>query len=272
MQVKRVNFELITIGNELLIGKILNTNMQWLTYAITELCGNVVRVTTVGDYVDDIASALQEAFDRKADFIITCGGLGPTFDDKTLEALSKAVNAPLELDATTLRLMKKSCRFRHNSDDERYELTPSRLKMARLPHGGKPLYNPVGSASGVHLKYSGTKIVALPGVPMEMKTIFKEQVDPIIRDLVGDIFRTEGSVKVTGIRESNVAPLIDEVMNEIQNVYIKSHPKRRPELWLELHFSSVSDNKEIAEANVKKAMRCLSKLIINHGGKVEPII
>lgn len=269
---KRINFELITIGNELLIGKILNTNMQWLTSAITELGGNVVRVTTVGDYVENIASALLEAFNRKADFIITCGGLGPTFDDKTLEALSKAVNMPLELDGAALRLMKKSYKFWHNSDDERYELTPSRLKMARLPYGAEPLYNPVGSASGVYLKYSGTKIVALPGVPVEMKTIFKEHVAPIIRDLVGDIFRTEGSVKVTEIGESNIAPLIDEVMNEFQDVYVKSHPKREPKLWLELHFSSVSNNKEITEKSVREAMSRLSKLIINHGGKVEPII
>jgi len=268
---KTVNFEIITIGNELLIGKILNTNMQWIAKAITDLGGSVVRVTTVRDDVDEIVSAVQEAFDRYTDFVITCGGLGPTFDDKTVEAISKAVKKPLTLNRTALEFMKKGHMLRHGGEKGRYELTPSKLKMASLPQGATPLFNPYGSASGVYLKHHKISIVVLPGVPHEMQGIFKEKVIPIIKDHVGDMFRREGSFISKDLPESRVAPLIEEVMNKNPLVYIKSHPKHTPELMLELHFSTVSEKKEKAEEDVLKAMKDLRRLIVAAGGRVEKL-
>jgi nicotinamide-nucleotide amidase len=247
---KILNFDIITIGNELLIGKILNTNMQFLAKAVTDLGGSVVRVTTVRDDVGEIVTAVKEAFDRETDFVITCGGLGPTFDDKTMEAISKAVEKPLVLNRTALEYMKKGHRLRHVGKTGVYELTPSRLKMAMLPQGSTPLFNPHGSASGVYLKNKGIRVVVLPGVPDEMQRIFVERVGPIIKDLVGDFFRREESLFARDIPESRVAPLIDEVMSEHPLVYIKSHPKREPEPMLELHFSTVSEKEEVADEDL----------------------
>lgn len=269
---KRVNFELITIGNELLTGEVLNTNMHFLAKATTDLGGNVVRATTVGDYVKDISSAINEALNRRTDFLIICGGLGPTFDDKTLEALSNAVSRPLELNDLALEHMKKHYRQRHGSNKHaEFELTPSRLKMVSLPNNSLPLQNPVGSASGVYTKHKGMTIVALPGVPEEMEAIFKRNISPLIRDMARNVFRREGSLNVIGIGESEVAPLIDKAMRTCPKVYMKSHPRAVPRPLLEIRFSSISESEEAARNAVKKAMAKLSKLLIQHGGKVESI-
>ena len=89
--------ELICIGNELLIGKTLNTNAHWLAKRITSLGLKVRRITTVEDSLEEISSAIKEALLRKPRFIITTGGLGPTFDDKTLEGIAKALNLELKV-------------------------------------------------------------------------------------------------------------------------------------------------------------------------------
>jgi len=261
---------LITIGNELLIGKILNTNMCFLAKAVTDLGGNVTRATTVRDDVDEISSAINEALNRKTDFIIACGGLGPTFDDKTLEAFSKAIDRPLELNEVALEYLKERYRRRYGDNPrEKFELTSSRLKMVRLPRSATPLRNPVGSAPGVYVKHRETVIVALPGVPEEMQAIFEQSVVPLIRELVGNIFRSEGSLKVTGLGESKVAPLIDTVMLTSPNVYIKSHPRHGQGPTLELHLSIVSESEDVAKNSVKRAMEELSRLVADNGGEVE---
>ena len=94
--------EIITVGNELLIGKILNTNAYWLARYITGLGIKVRRITVVGDDIDEIASSIREAIERKTDFIITVGGLGPTFDDRTLEGLAKALHRKLQVNEKAL--------------------------------------------------------------------------------------------------------------------------------------------------------------------------
>ena len=86
-----VDMEIICVGNELLIGKILNTNAHWLGKQATNLGVNVKRITVVQDIVDEIAKVICEAIERKPQFIITTGGLGPTFDDKTLAGHSQSI-------------------------------------------------------------------------------------------------------------------------------------------------------------------------------------
>ncbi|MCK4474444.1 competence damage-inducible protein A, partial [Candidatus Bathyarchaeota archaeon] len=142
--------EIICVGNELLIGKTLNTNAHWLAKRITSLGSSVKRITVVGDEVNEIAKAVREALQRKPRFIITVGGLGPTFDDKTLEGVAEALKGELEVDEKALEMVKEKYEtYFREGRMERAELTPPRVKMARLPKGAKPLPNPVGTAPGV---------------------------------------------------------------------------------------------------------------------------
>lgn len=261
--------ELLCIGNELLIGKTLNTNAQWLAKRITTLGLEVKRIITTGDDIDEIASALLEALGRKPKMIITTGGLGPTFDDKTLQGIAKALNRKLEINREAYKMIEEKYRsYVEKGKIEKFELTPHRLKMAKLPENSKPLPNPVGTAPGVLLNHEGSLVIALPGVPSEMKAIFEESVVPLLKKEVKGAIFFEMSVQVHGIIESEIAPLIDKTMGGNPYVYIKSHPKgaeKTPKI--ELHFSTTAKNSATAKKRISKALIQISELIRQKGGK-----
>jgi len=264
--------EIICVGNELLIGKTLNTNAQWLAKRITSLGLSIRRITTVGDEVEEISSAIQETIQRKPSFVITTGGLGPTFDDKTLEGIAKALQRQLEIHDQALKMLEEKYRkFVEEGRMEKMELTPPRVKMARLPEGAEPLFNPVGTAPGVVMKHNETTIVALPGVPHEMKAIFEEFLVPILKKAAGKATFFETSIEVTGCMESTIAPLIERVMHDNPYVYIKSHPKFEERVpHLELHLSTTAEESKTARKLVGKALVQLSETIQEKGGKIKP--
>lgn len=262
--------EIICVGNELLIGKIVNTNAHWLAKRATSLGMTVKRVTAVSDDVAEIATVVRESLKRKPKLIITTGGLGPTFDDRTLEGIAKALNRELEVNQKALGMVRKKYEtYAKEGKIEEVELTPPRVKMAKLPEGSKPLLNPVGTAPGVETKVGGTFLIALPGVPSEMEAIFEESVAPLIKKEAGVTVFFERSVFADGIMESALAPLIDEVMHDNSCVYIKSHPKgQEKKPHLEVHFSTTTKNHETARKCVDVAVAQLSQLIEENGGTI----
>lgn len=260
--------EIICIGNELLIGKTLNTNARWLAKRATSLGVMVQRITVVGDEVNEIAKIVQEAMKRKPKFIITTGGLGPTFDDKTLEGIAKALNRKLEVNEEALKMIKERYEtYVKEGKIKGAELTPARVKMATLPEEAEPLPNSVGTAPGVIINVKGIFLVALPGVPPEMEAIFEESVAPLLRKETGKITFFETSIYSHGLMESTLAPLIDQVMHDNPYVYIKSHP-RGWKKGIELHFSTTAENSKLAKNRLGKAIIQLSELIKENGGKI----
>jgi nicotinamide-nucleotide amidase len=242
---KGLRFELLFVGNELLIGEVLNTNSQWLARNITLLGGTCYRMTVVRDSLEEISNAAKEILERSPRFLIISGGLGPTYDDMTLEGLSLALHRPLKTDKTALtwvtRKYEELKRIGRIADSE---MTPPRKKMAKLPITSKPLPNPVGSAPGVLLEEGNTKIVCLPGVPEELKAIFEESVKKEIVKEVGERYFAESHFTVRGIGESAMAPTIEKVMVEHSPyVYIKSHPKHGKDVTVEFHLTT-PDNPE----------------------------
>ncbi|MCX8171636.1 MAG: nicotinamide mononucleotide deamidase-related protein [Candidatus Bathyarchaeota archaeon] len=263
------NVELICVGNELLIGKILNTNAHWLARRITSLGLLVRRITVVGDDLDEISSAIREAIQRKPLFIITTGGLGPTFDDKTLEGVAKAIGCELEENEEALEMIKRRYeQYAAEGRIKKVELTKYRIKMAMLPKGAKPLPNPVGTAPGVLVKHGDVNLIMLPGVPQEMMAIFDESIAPLLREAAGNMVFYEASLEVRGIPESDLAPLIERVMRENPYVYIKSHPKISEKTsHIELHFSTTSEDLNLAKQRIEKSIMQISELISDKGEK-----
>jgi len=263
--------EIICVGNELLIGKTLNTNAQWLAKRITILGLKTHRITVVGDSVEEISNALQEAIQRNPRFIIITGGLGPTFDDKTLEGIAKAMKRKLATHDQALKMIEEKYRqYVEQGRMERAELTPHRIKMAKLPEGAKPIFNPVGTAPAVITKHDDVTVLALPGVPSEMEAIFEESVAPLLKEAAGEVTFFETSLGVIGMDESAVAPLIDQVMHDNPYVYIKSHPKGEETVsHIELHLSTTAENTGLAKKRVSKSLIQLSELIQEKGGKVK---
>ncbi|MGC8997922.1 MAG: nicotinamide mononucleotide deamidase-related protein [Candidatus Bathyarchaeia archaeon] len=266
-----VQMEIICIGNELLIGKTLNTNAQWLAKRATSLGIVVKRITVVGDDVEEIASAVREALGRKPRFMITTGGLGPTFDDKTLEGIAKAINRNLELNEKALEMVRKKYEeYAKAGKIGAVEMTHYRVKMAKLPQGAEPLPNPVGTAPGVRLRIGNTDLIALPGVPSEMEAIFDEYIANLLRKEAGDVTFFETSIYADNIMESSLAPLIDITMHDNPYVYIKSHPRgaeKKPHI--EIHLSTTAKDSKTAKDRLGKAIIQLSELIKEKGGKVK---
>jgi molybdenum cofactor synthesis domain-containing protein len=263
--------EIVCVGNELLIGKTLNTNAHWLARRATSLGMMVNRITVVGDDVDEIAKVICEALKRKPRFIITTGGLGPTFDDKTLEGIAKALNLKLEVNEKALKMVgKKYEAYVKTGRMEKVELTPPRVKMAKLPESAEPLPNSVGTAPGVMMKVKGTFLIALPGVPSEMEAIFDESVAPLLKKEAGKVAFFETSIYADNIMESTLAPLIDQTMHDSPYVYIKSHPKgeeKKPHL--EIHFSTTAKDSKTAKDRLGKAIIQLSELVRKNNGKIK---
>ena len=263
--------EIICVGNELLIGKTLNTNAQWLTKRITNLGLTTRRVTVVGDDIDEISAAIQEAIQRSPSFLLTTGGLGPTFDDKTLEGLAKALGRRIEVNEEALKMVKeKYLSYAREGRMEAPELTPARVKMAKLPEGATPLPNPVGTAPPVVMKQENVIVIALPGVPSEMKSIFDESVASVMKQVARDVTFFETSIEATRVMESEMAPLIDKVMQNNPHVYIKSHPKGTEKIpHIEFHLSTTAKDTSIARQHVSKALIQLTELIQEKGGKIK---
>ncbi len=214
--------EVLAIGNELLIGHTLDTNSHWIAKQLNRFGWKLQRATTLRDSLVEIRAGIREALKRGPDLIITVGGLGPTHDDMTLKGLALAVKSSLVLNQEALEAIKK----RYGRMNHPTTLTKYRRKMATLPKGSKPLPNPVGTAPGVLAQHGKTTIVSLPGVPQEMKAIFKSSIIPILQRAPRERPR-EATIRLAGVIESALAPVLERAQRKFPGLYFKSHPQGR---------------------------------------------
>ncbi len=247
--------EIVASGNELLSGTVLDSNSNWICKKITGIGGHVVRSVLVRDNIDAISSEIKSAVDRKTDIIFTVGGLGPTADDMTLEAVSVATKQKLQLNTKALELIKAKYRelFKkgHVNDPS---LIPSRKKMAILPAKAIPLENPVGTAPGVLLNVENSTIISLPGVPEEMKGIFEGSLQPFLKEKFGEASHIEKAVFVDS-DESTLAPILKKVCEKNPRIYIKSRPKGfGPDKFIQVSLSIVGNSKVAINDKINKAV------------------
>jgi len=233
--------EIISTGNELLMGEVTNTNSTWLARILTDLGFEVRRITIVGDDLLEIASSIKEALVRGASVIILTGGLGPTPDDLTARALSLALNRRLELNEEALSMVARECGKRG------VELNQWRRKMAYMPKGSRPLPNPLGMAPAIMIETDGRFLFALPGVPKEAYAIFKGSVLPILRKLSAKIGLKvrKSRYLIAGIREADIAPLLLELRKQVPELYVKTRVTARGiELLIQWRSSKVTSDVE----------------------------
>lgn len=197
----RNEVELVTIGDELLLGFTVDTNSVVLSQALAAAGISVRRRTAVGDDVAAIVAALREALDRTG-CVITTGGLGPTSDDVTREAVAAAFDAPLELDENHLEWMQQRWRARFGRD-----MPASNRRQAMRPRGARNLENRYGSAPGAFLEdRRGRWLIMLPGVPRELRGMTGDTVLPLLRELGcgSDACIRSLTLRTTGIPESQL--------------------------------------------------------------------
>jgi nicotinamide-nucleotide amidase len=169
--------EIIAIGSELLLGGRLDTNALFLTEGLASVGVEVRYKSVVGDDVEDIVAAIRTAV-RRADVAVMTGGLGPTVDDRTRQAVARATGRPLRRRAEALEGMKRRLAAWGRIPTE------AQLRQGLIPVGAGVLDNPVGSAPGFLLKWRGCQLAALPGVPSEAERMFVMVLVPRLKKLV----------------------------------------------------------------------------------------
>ncbi len=163
--------EIFSQGEEIISGQIIDSNAAWLSQQLSELGFNVTRHTSVGDHLDALSALIGEIAAR-ADLCICTGGLGPTVDDLTAQAVSIAISRPLLLDEQALVQIRQYFAFRQQPMPE------ANRKQAYLPETALRIDNAFGTAPGFALQFRRCRFVFLPGVPLEMEGMFNSQVRP----------------------------------------------------------------------------------------------
>ena len=201
--------EILSIGTELLLGNIVNTNAKWISEQLSQLGLNHFRQSTVGDNYDRIIKVIQE-ISQRSNLLITTGGLGPTPDDLTTEAIAKSFNVslferPYLWDEIKQKLSNK--RLEENSSSLR--------KQCFFPKNAQVINNPRGTAPGMIWEpIKGFTILTFPGVPSEMKTMWEETAFNFIKSKFSDGYSFfSNTLKFAGIGESSVAEKINDLLN-----------------------------------------------------------
>ncbi|MGZ8159487.1 MAG: competence/damage-inducible protein A [Methylobacter sp.] len=165
--------EIFSQGEEVVTGQTVDTNAAWLSEQVVTMGFTVTRHTAVGDKLDDLIALLREISGR-ADCCICTGGLGPTSDDLTAEAVAKAFGLPLEFDAVAFEQIKRFFALRNR------DMPESNHKQAMLPKGAERIDNAWGTAPGFSLQAGRCWFAFVPGVPMEMRHLFLESILPTL--------------------------------------------------------------------------------------------
>ncbi|MDR2533486.1 MAG: hypothetical protein LBC81_01720 [Tannerellaceae bacterium] len=194
-----MNLEIIAIGDELLIGQVIDSNSAWMARRLEPEGFKVTRKAVVGDNRADILSALSSSLGRVAIVLLT-GGLGPTKDDVTKSALSLHFNTPLYFSSQVYSDIERLFALRGRAMNE---LTRS---QAMTPAAAIPLRNPAGTAPGLWFDTGGKVTVAMPGVPLEMEQMMTGQIIPRLKSrFARDAFIAHHTLTVTGLTESALA-------------------------------------------------------------------
>ncbi|MFQ6087610.1 MAG: competence/damage-inducible protein A [Candidatus Methanofastidiosia archaeon] len=213
---------IIVIGDEILQGFTKDTNSNWLSKRLWNLGYRVERVVVIGDEISEISETLRD-FLKRFDTIFVCGGLGPTPDDKTFEALGIALRRELVKSEKALKRLREVQKFLYERGMEKsLKLSRGAEKMAFVPEDSVILKNSLGAAPGLLIHEKNSKIFVLPGVPLELKSIFSEEIEkkylkPLSKKYVGEIL-------LKAHTEASLYKFLQELEKKHPEVSIGSYP------------------------------------------------
>jgi nicotinamide-nucleotide amidase len=205
-----VKAEIIGVGTEILLGQIANSNAQWISERLAEIGVDVLHHQAVGDNEGRIRDAFRLALSR-SDVVIATGGLGPTQDDITREGLAAALGVPLR------RRTEIEEFLRHKFDRLGRSMPESNLRQADVPEGARYILPDRGTAPGLVCEADDKRVYVVPGVPAEMKEMMTNAILPELGALAGPAALVSRIIKVTGIAESKVAELLDDLFRGSTN-------------------------------------------------------
>ena len=204
------------IGRELLEGLVLDRNAHFLAGRLNDLGVRVTNIQILDDVEDDLVAAFQNALARKPSYICTTGGMGPGNDDLARQTVAKATGRSLKVDPRALEMLGRAYRRLFAMGVvESPELNEGRKKMARIPEGGIPHENPIGTAPGIRLDHGATKFFLMPGVPDELRQLFNVLVVPTVTSEGGGAARESRHLEYFGRDES----ALEDVFTDVERRY-----------------------------------------------------
>lgn len=201
--------EIFCIGTELLIGDIVNTNASYISKRLSENGFDVLYHSVCGDNGERIEESLKHAFER-SELVVTTGGLGPTYDDISVEKCAKVLGVKCEMNEEAVKSIKGY--FERSGR----KMTDNNLKQAFLPVGAKIFMNGYGTAPGICVEKDGKILVMLPGPPREMKPMLENQVIPYLKKYSSRLL-VSTNVNIFGMGESSVEAALKDIMTHSKN-------------------------------------------------------
>ena len=245
--------EIVSVGTELLLGNIVNTNAQYLAEKCAELGLSCYYQTVVGDNAERLEETIRLAVSR-SDIVILGGGLGPTEDDLTKEVAAKVAGKSMYLDEESKKNIEDIFLKRG------YVLTENNIKQAMIPEGSIIMHNNNGTAPGVIIPYENKHLILLPGPPGEMIPMFEESVEPFLRGMSDDVIVSQ-TVKIVSVGESVAETKIKDLIDAQTNPTIATYAKNG-----EVHIRVTAISKSEDEANrlIKPVVRELKNRFGNN--------
>jgi len=223
-----INLQLLLTGNELVNGDVIDTNSAYIAQQVKEIGIDVTRRVTIADNLTVLINEI-EAMSQQADILIINGGLGPTSDDLTSEALSIAINTPLEENPQALAHLQQWAEKRS------FTLDKANLKQALLPKGCHIIHNKTGSAVGIYAHINNCDVFCTPGVPSELKIMLNEEIIPQLqKKLPPQAHLHTTRLQTFGIGESSLQMLMEKHFSELPNSIEVGYRANSPTLELKL--------------------------------------
>lgn len=247
--------EMVTVGDELLLGEIADTNFRYLAARVSALGVRVTRHVTVGDDEEEIRTALKEAAGR-APLVVVTGGLGVTPDDRTRQALADLAGVRLVPDPDLLQEIEVFYR------DRKITMPSINIAQASLPEGAKKIPNEVGLAPGIRMGVRKSILFAFPGVPAEMRHLTEKGLLPWLRERNGDASVEQRILRVWGIGENALAEKLQGYCGARRAAAIAFLPERRGiTLRFRLKEGEYDDPRRVLDEEVDEAADLLGNLV-----------
>lgn len=247
-----MNAEIITVGTEILLGDILNTNTRYLARALAELGIGIHRQTSVGDNRERLLKAFAAAFED-SDLVVTTGGLGPTADDITKEVAAEFFGQELVVHAPSLKKLEETFRDRPEA------MASGNRKQALFPEGSLILDNPNGTAPGCILISGDRRIVVLPGPPHEMEPMYEDHVRPYLEALSGQTIRSR-ILRFAGIGEWDLAARVRDLM-DLENPTVAPYARGGEAI---LRITAMAETGAASEALIEPVAREIRSRLKDH--------
>lgn len=244
--------EIITIGDEILIGQIVDTNSAWMAVELNSIGVNIAQITSISDDPEHLVEALNNA-SKRADIVLITGGLGPTKDDRTKSVLINYFNTKLVLNEPTLNHIVNYFKIRN------LNIIELNKEQAMVPECCDVLSNPVGTAPGMWFEKDGIIYVSMPGVPFEMKQLMTDHVLPRLKKLSTHESIVHKTIQTIGIAESKLSNMLEEWEGNLPaHIHLAYLPS--PGL-IRLRLSAFGDDEESLQKEVDNQVEKLNAII-----------